>query len=178
MGWRGAPRVSIGLPVYNRQQYVGEAIESILAQTFADFELIISDNASTDATGVICQEYARKDARVRYYRNAINIGAAKNFNRVFHLSSGEYFKWMASDDICAPTFIERCVEALDGDTGAVLAYSRARCIDEHGAVVPRYVHFVQYTPLPPDAVGRFRRLVGGGVFERNPGIAAVYPGYA
>jgi glycosyltransferase involved in cell wall biosynthesis len=166
--------VSIGLPVYNRARYVGATIESILAQTFSDFELIISDNASTDGTAEICQEYGRLDKRIIYYRNVANIGAAKNFNRVFELATGEYFKWVASDDICLPTFIERCVDALDHDRGAVLAYPRAKCIDEHGQIVPRYVHFITYVPLPDDPVGRFRCLVGGGMLERNPGIAAVY----
>lgn len=168
------PRVSVGLPVYNRERFVGQAIESILAQTFSDFELIICDNASTDRTGAICQAYAEKDARIRYYRNETNIGAAKNFNCAFRLSSGEYFKWIASDDICAPTFLERCVEVLDRDPGAVLAYPRAKCIDESGQIVKQYVHFIRYKPLPADPVARFRRLVGGSEFEQNPGIGPVY----
>lgn len=120
---RKAPRVSIGLPVYNGEKYVGEAIESVLAQTFKDFELVISDNASTDRTEEICREYAAKDSRIRYYRNEKNLGAAKNFNKVFKLSSGEYFKWFASDCTIEPEFLMRCVEFLDKELTVVLAYT-------------------------------------------------------
>jgi glycosyltransferase involved in cell wall biosynthesis len=84
------PKVSIGLPVYNGEAYIQNAIDSILFQSFTDFELIISDNASTDETEKICREYADKDLRVRYYRVEQNRGAAWNFNRVFKLSSGQY----------------------------------------------------------------------------------------
>jgi len=114
------PRVSIGLPVYNGENYLEEAIDSILAQTYKDFELIISDNASTDRTPDICQAYANKDPRIRYYRNEKNIGAAVNFNRVFELSSSEYFKWAAHDDIIAPDYISECIEILDNDDSIVL----------------------------------------------------------
>jgi glycosyltransferase involved in cell wall biosynthesis len=89
------PRVSIGLPVFNGEKYLAEALDSILSQTYRDFKLIISDNASTDRTEQICREYAAKDRRIRYYRNEKNIGAPKNFNRVFELSSGKYFRWDA-----------------------------------------------------------------------------------
>ncbi|RJQ14298.1 MAG: glycosyltransferase [Nitrospiraceae bacterium] len=126
------PRVSIGLPVYNGEKFLGAAIDSVLSQTFVDFELIISDNASTDSTGDICRAYAARDARVRYFRNETNLGATKNFNRVFELSSGEYFKWCAADDVCAVDFLEKCVEALDRDPSVVLCYSKTRGIDEYG----------------------------------------------
>ena len=86
-------RVSIGLPVYNGEKYLEQALISILSQTYTDFELIISDNASTDRTQAICREYAAKDPRIRYYCNEENLGAAPNHNRVFELASGEYFKW-------------------------------------------------------------------------------------
>src|SRR5688572_10868700 len=98
------PRVSIGLPVYNGENYLAEAIDSILAQTFEDFELIISDNASTDRTQEICEAYAAKDGRIRYYRSEVNKGSAWNFNRVFELARGEYFKWAAHDDYIAPEY--------------------------------------------------------------------------
>ncbi len=110
-----APRVSIGLPVYNGERYLAESLESLLAQTFTDFELIISDNASTDRTEEICRAYAARDPRIRYYREEANHGMAWNFNRVFALARGEYFKWAAYDDLHAPTFLARCVEALDQD---------------------------------------------------------------
>ncbi|MBD2214537.1 glycosyltransferase family 2 protein [Nostoc linckia FACHB-104] len=98
-------RLSIGLPVYNGKKFIRESIDCILNQTFQDFELIISDNASTDNTEKICREYAAKDNRIRYYRNAKNIGCARNFHRAFELSTGEYFKWVAYDDLHAPEYL-------------------------------------------------------------------------
>jgi glycosyltransferase involved in cell wall biosynthesis len=114
------PRVSVGMPVYNGEDHVAEAIESVLSQTFSDFELIICDNASTDRTEAICREYSRRDPRVRYYRNAQNIGLAGNFARAFDLSRGEFFKWMAHDDIIAPTYILRCVEMFEQSPPSVI----------------------------------------------------------
>jgi glycosyltransferase involved in cell wall biosynthesis len=126
------PRVSIGLPVYNGEKYLAAAIDSLLSQTYADFELIISDNASTDDTSNICQVYAARDKRIRYYREPTNRGIAWNFTRTFELAQGEFFKWHAHDDLCAPTLLERSVELLDADPQAVLCYPRAVIIDEHG----------------------------------------------
>jgi glycosyltransferase involved in cell wall biosynthesis len=103
------PKVATGMPVWNGEKFVSEAIESILAQTYGDFELVISDNASTDATAEICHDYAKQDARIRYIRQKTNIGAAPNYNEVFRHSSGQYFKWAAHDDVLAPEFIGECV---------------------------------------------------------------------
>jgi len=132
------PKLSIGLPVFNGEKYLKEALDSILNQTFSDFELIISDNASTDQTEQICREYAAKDGRIRYYRNEKNIGAPKNFNRVFELSSSEYFKWAPHDDVLAPTLLQKCVNVLDNDPAVVLCYSITGRIDEHGTLVGTY----------------------------------------
>ena len=129
------PRVSIGLPVFNGERFLEAALDSILSQTFQDFELIISDNASTDRTGEICESYAAADRRIRYLRNPKNVGAANNYNRVFEPSRGEYFKWAAHDDVCAPTFIERCVEVLDQYPDVALCYPRTSIIDEQGEFV-------------------------------------------
>jgi len=126
------PRVGIGLPVYNGENFVREAIESILGQTFGDFELILSDNASTDGTEDICREYAHHDGRVSYHRNAENVGASGNYTRAFDLAGGEYFKWAAHDDVCLPSFLERCVEVLDRDPSVVLCHTRTRTIDAAG----------------------------------------------
>jgi glycosyltransferase involved in cell wall biosynthesis len=125
-------RVSIGIPVYNGARFLKEAIDSILAQTFEDLELVISDNASTDQTEQICRAYAAKDKRVRYYCNEKNLGAAWNYNCVFELSTGEYFKWQAHDDLCGPRFLEKGVAVLAGDPSIVLCYSKFVRIDEHG----------------------------------------------
>jgi len=132
------PRVSIGLPVFNGENYLEKALDSILAQTYSDFELIISDNASTDRTAEICRAYAAKDERIRYFRNETNLGAAKNFNRVFELSSGEYFKWAAHDDLCTPGYLERCVEILDREPDVVLCYPKTSIIDQNGEFVKNY----------------------------------------
>lgn len=129
---KASPRVSIGLPVYNGANYLAETVGSILAQTLSDFELIISDNASTDGTAEICRHFVAHDPRVRYLRNATNLGAAANYNRVFELSTAVYFKWNGHDDPLAPEFLERCVAVLDRDSAIVLCFSRNRAIDEHG----------------------------------------------
>ena len=129
------PCVSIGLPVYNGEKFLKETLDSILAQTFEDFELIISDNASTDRTEEICKEYAAKDRRIRYYRNKENLGAGWNNNRVFELCTGEYFKWNAHDDVCAPEFLERCIKVLVQDPTVVLCYPKVTVIDEQGKFV-------------------------------------------
>jgi len=127
-----SPKVSIGLPVYNGDEFLSKAIESILGQTFTDFELIISDNASTDRTAAICQSYAAQDSRIRYYRNATNIGGANNGNRTFQLARGTYFRWAAHDDLCAPELIEKCVAVLDHDPNVVLCYTQTVNIDQKG----------------------------------------------
>lgn len=137
---KSKPHVSIGLPVFNGEMYIRQAVDSILAQTYRDFELIICDNASTDNTRQICLDYVQKDDRVKYYRNATNMGAAPNYNRVFLLSSGDYFKWAAHDDVLAPTYLEKCVKILDDDydKSLVLCHSKVGMIDENGVLVGTY----------------------------------------
>src|ERR1700694_2429027 len=93
------PRVSIGLTVYNGEQLLEETLNSFLAQSYPDFELIISENAFTDRTGVIAAAYTDKYVRIRYHRTERNLGLAGNHNRVFALAKGEYFKWAAADDV-------------------------------------------------------------------------------
>ena len=131
----GAPRVTIGMPVFNGERFIEEALESLLEQTFGDFEIVISDNASTDATEAICRSFVARDERVHYHRNRENIGAAPNFNRVLTYARGPYFKWMAHDDVCCPDFLLRCVEVLDRDPAVVLSYPSALDIDEDGRVM-------------------------------------------
>ncbi|MGH8615564.1 MAG: glycosyltransferase family 2 protein [Gammaproteobacteria bacterium] len=121
-----SPRVSVGMPVYNGAPYIKEAIDSILSQSFDDLELIISDNASTDATEGICRACAALDPRVRYVRNARNLGASDNYNAVCRLSTGQYFKWASSNDLCAESFILDCAEILDRHSEVVLCYPRTK----------------------------------------------------
>jgi glycosyltransferase involved in cell wall biosynthesis len=130
---KALPRVSIGLPIYNGEPFVEQAIDSLLSQTYSDFELIISDNASTDRTGEICAAYAARDLRIRYHRNVQNIGVDRNFNRTFELATGEYFRWSSADDLCGPTLLERCVELLSHRSDVILCYPKTRYIDEKGA---------------------------------------------
>jgi glycosyltransferase involved in cell wall biosynthesis len=127
------PLVSIGLPVYNGERFIREALDSLLGQSYQQFELIISDNASTDRTAEICQEYLAKDQRIRYYRNPTNLGAVKNFNRVFELSSGTYFMWAADHDLREPTFIARCVEVMEQDQSVVLCYPQTVRLEPDGS---------------------------------------------
>jgi len=128
---QNTPHVSVGIPVYNGERYIAQSIDSILSQTFQDFELIISDNASTDATEQICLEYANKDPRIRYYRSEQNRGAAWNHNRVVELARGQYFRWQCHDDYSAPTFLERCLTVLHNDSRVELCYPRFVRVDEH-----------------------------------------------
>ena len=124
--------VSIGMPVYNEERYIEQALQSLLSQSVEDFELIISDNASTDRTGEICLAYAAKDVRVRYYRMETNLGSIANLSRVFQLSNAPYFFWASGHDIRHETFIARCVEILEQDTSVVLCYSGARWLEPDG----------------------------------------------
>jgi len=127
------PRVSIGIPVYNGERYLPAAVESVLTQEFEDLELILCDNASTDRTPEICREYASADRRVRYFRNNVNIGAVPNFNRVFSLARGEFFKWLPYDDLCYPAFLRRCIEVFEHMPGSTsLAFPLCEIIDENG----------------------------------------------
>lgn len=126
------PIVSLGLPVYNGENFISEAIGSLLKQSFKDFELIICDNASEDRTEEICHTWARQDPRIIYYRNPHNLGAGPNFNLTFKLANGKYFKWVAHDDICHPFYLEKCVEILEKYPDVVLCHSRVVWIDQHG----------------------------------------------
>jgi len=128
-----SPKVSIGMPVFNGANYLRRSLKSLLAQDYEDFELIISDNASTDQTESICREFAKSDHRVRYFRNEINLGAARNYNKVFELAKGAFFKWAAHDDECHPSMIRRCVTVLEQAPKSVsMVYPLAELIDEEG----------------------------------------------
>ncbi|SUS07691.1 putative Glycosyltransferase involved in cell wall bisynthesis [uncultured Defluviicoccus sp.] len=134
------PRVAVGLPVYNGENYLRIAIESVLAQTYRDFELIICDNVSTDSTPAICAAYAERDSRVRYHRNPRNLGAAPNFNMTFKLISPsvEYFRWISHDDTMSPDSLEKSVRALDAHPERVLCTSLIGMIDADGTQTSVY----------------------------------------
>jgi glycosyltransferase involved in cell wall biosynthesis len=126
------PLVSIGMPVYNGERFIREALDSLLAQEYEHIELIISDNASTDQTAEICQEYIAKDQRVCYYRNESNLGAVKNFNRAFDISKGKYFVWAGAHDLWHPSFVSAGVDVLEREPDVVLAYPYTMLISIDG----------------------------------------------
>ena len=130
----GQPRLSIGLPVYNGEKYLAESLDALLGQSYTDYELIISDNASTDATAEICRRYQSLDPRIRYFRQQRNIGAVPNHNFVFQEAGGELFKWAAADDLYARDLLERCVAALDEHPDVVLAHSWTAAVDSSGSL--------------------------------------------
>lgn len=152
-----APRLSVGLPVYNGQRFLAEALDSLLDQSFTDFELIISDNASTDDTEEICRRYAAGDTRIRYLRQPRNIGCNPNHNAVLGEARGEYFKWAAHDDLYGRDLLARCVEVLDEHPDVVLCHADMAIIDESGAVV-RHFDYTLATGST-DVRERFRSLV-------------------
>ncbi len=125
-------KLTIGVPVYNGERFLAALLENLTAQTFRDFEIVISDNASTDGTARICHEWARRDPRIRYHRNARNIGACANFNRVFEIGDAPLFKWAAVDDTYGPSYLESCVRLLDENPDAVLAQTEVICVDDKG----------------------------------------------
>ncbi len=142
-------RISVGLPIYNGDEFLRETLDSLLNQTFSDFELIISDNGSTDKTPDICREYAEKDHRIQLHLHERNRGAAWNYNHVFHLAQGQYFKWASCDDICEPSFLEECLAVLDQNEEAILCYPQTSIIDGHGNVVSHYDDGMNYTVHDP-----------------------------
>jgi glycosyltransferase involved in cell wall biosynthesis len=148
------PRISVTLPVYNGERYLSHAIESILGQTFPDLELIISDNASTDATEEICRGFETQDRRVRYLRQPKNIGASPNFNICYQLASSEYFKWAAHDDFLEPEYLAECIRLLDANPDAVLCQSLVRLVDDEDRAVEAF-RAVEPAAASPDLVERF-----------------------
>jgi glycosyltransferase involved in cell wall biosynthesis len=157
-----SPRLSVGLPVYNGADFLQQALDSLLGQTFGDFELIISDNASTDGTTDICREWARADRRVRYIRQPRNIGATGNHNAVAAEATGELFKWAAHDDRYAPDLLQSCVTALDHRPDVVAAHAWTATIGDDGEIRER----IRYTlsTASPEPAERFRSMlfdVGG-----------------
>lgn len=152
------PEISIGLPVYNGERYLEEAVQSVLDQDFTDFELIIRDNASTDGTQSICERFAKEDDRVRYIRNPSNVGAAPNFNALVDDARGQYFQWMAHDDLLLPQFLSECLEALQREPDAVLACPTVTVIDSQGSVVEdEYVS--PFRMDDPDRAVRFGEML-------------------
>lgn len=157
MAW--PPRVSIGLPVYNGEAFIRQTLDSVQAQTFTDFELIVSDNASSDRTVEIVQEYMQRDARIKLFENDQNRGATYNYNRVLTLASGEYFRWIAADDVIRPEFLAAAVSELDANPSVVLAYAKAAFIDEHDRVLYPFDDVMRLKPWSTYAVRRAGQML-------------------
>lgn len=155
------PTISVGMPVYNGERFVAESIESVLAQTEGDFELIIADNASTDGTEAICREYAARDDRIRYIRNPSNIGAAGNYNLLLDRARAEFFRWSNADDLLEPHLHERCLGTLRAHPEAVLAYGKTVFIDDHGETIEPYEDRLGINDArPSDRLRRYSSRVG------------------
>lgn len=157
------PKVSIGMPVYNGEQFLRQAIDSILSQTFENFELIIADNASTDATPEICRDYERRDGRVRFVAHEVNRGAAQNHHYVLAAARGPYFTWAHSDDYRMPRCLERCVQEMDrAPASVVVICTEGRIVDERDEPkqIPQYTMDLRQAR----AAERLRQAIRNGVW--------------
>lgn len=125
-------RVSIGLPVFNGERFLAAALDSLLAQELKEFELIVSDNASTDRTRHICESYLKKDSRIRYYRQRENIGAPRNWNFVFEMARAPLFKWSSASDLVGPAMLKKCCQELETTSDLVLCATHTCFIDDDG----------------------------------------------
>ncbi|WP_022835593.1 glycosyltransferase family 2 protein [Salisaeta longa] len=169
------PRLSIGLPVYNGARYLRTALDSIVRQSFTDVEIIVADNASTDATPEIAQAYAARDDRIRFVRHTTNRGAAGNFNYVLQAARAPLFRWACDDDVLAPDCLQACLDALRAHPQAVLAYPATQMIDADGEQLPNTGFSIRSLHLPmADPVERFRhylwRYLHGGLCTQQFGI--------
>lgn len=151
------PQISIGVPVFQGERHLREVLMAMLNQSFLDIELIISDNASTDATEEICREFAASDPRVRYYRNSSNTGPNKNYWRVFELARAPYFKWNSDNDVCVPNMLESCLQSLEHNPDAVLAYMKTKLIDDSGTVLEEFEDRMDIQDVRPSV--RFRKFI-------------------
>ncbi len=160
------PLISIGLPVYNGENFLKEALECLLDQTFKNIEIIILDNASEDATAVIGQTYALKNPKVKYFRQERNVGAGPNYNACFERARGKYFKWHAHDDLLAPDYLERCVALLERHSETVLCHSSTRIVDSEGDEIE--IHRIGANASDPNPARRFSNVLlhrGDRLFE-------------
>ena len=154
---RDEPLVTIGVPVYNGERFLAQCLDSLLSQTFRDYTLLISDNASTDSTAEICKRYVRSDTRVRYHRNDINIGLYGNFNFLLRSARTRYVKLASADDFWAPAMLGDAVKAMERDPSLVLCCPKAVLVDKDGREIRRYetsLHLIE-----DDPVVRFTRVL-------------------
>jgi len=154
------PLVSIGMPVYNEQEHLAQALDSLLAQDYENLEIVISDNASTDKTPEICAAYAARDPRVRYHRNDTNVGGIENFNQALRHARGEFFMWASGHDLRPPTQVSRCVEVLLKDPSVVLCYTQVIWVDDEGRELEAVEEYID-TRGVGDKLSRLNIVVWG-----------------
>lgn len=150
------PLISVGIPAYNAEASIGSTIEGLLAQSFGNFELIVSDNASSDGTRDVVENYMRRDTRIRYERQPVNVGANGNYSQVARRARGEFFKWSSSSDWCAPTFLERCLEEITAHADTVLVAPRTRLFQGNPSTWQDYAFDIEILDDAP--LARFARL--------------------
>ncbi len=155
---RTLPLVSIGLPVYNGENFIRQAIESVLSQSYNNLELVISDNGSIDGTPEICRSFAEKDKRIRVHTFDRNCGASRNYNKTFELSTGKYFRWLAHDDMLAPGSLESAVEVLESDPSVILCGSAKRNLNADNEEIDT-VNFKGLHLADENPVERYRLLL-------------------
>lgn len=160
-------KVAVGLPIYNGEKYLDQALRTLVEQTHRDLEIIISDNASTDGTQAICEAYAAVDDRIRYVRQPENIGAAANHNFVAEQATAPYFRWYAADDWLAPQCIEQCARTLDEEPAVVLAWPRPTGVDADGHVIADVATGLKFDNATPSS--RLRSRLGRGYDDRGRG---------
>jgi glycosyltransferase involved in cell wall biosynthesis len=165
------PLVGIGLPTHNGARYLGEALDSLLAQDYPNIEIVVSDNASTDGTLAIAQWYAARDHRVRVLHRDANVGAPANFRLVFEQTTGPYFMWAADDDLWEPGYVRACLRALESAPSAVLACSRIAFIGEAGQPVEMNLRLYDNPDLQSASVRqRIRQLLSRGAWYQVYGL--------
>ncbi|WP_448526536.1 glycosyltransferase family 2 protein [Parathermosynechococcus lividus] len=170
---RENPKISIGMPVYNGARYIREALDSLLAQTFTEFELIISDNASTDDTEAICREYAAKDHRVRYIRQSQNLGASANFKFVLDEALGEYFMWAAADDVWDENWIEKLLPV--SVEGQCIAFGMLITINENSQQIQHPANKRQFGFTGQKMLRRIKYFLEPSFLGKANPIYGIYP---
>ena len=152
------PKVTIAIPVYNGDNFLAETLDSVLAQTFQNFEVLMVDNGSTDGTERIYRDYAARDPRIKIHRSEVNLGVTRNFIRAVGYSSAEYFMYLAHDDMLAPSFLEQHVAVLDAHPDVALCYPKAIEIDTQGNALYKKEQFLPNADSPHPHK-RFRQLI-------------------
>ena len=151
------PLLSFAVPIRNGERFLPRLLGALLGQEFVNFEIVISDNASSDRTQEICEEFARQDSRIRYYRNAENIGLNANFNRVLELAKGKYVRWIGWDDWIEPDYARKCIEVLESRPDIVGVTTYQDFIDEDGS--RDYVEYTGERLDSPHAHKRYARMI-------------------